>query len=159
MSTPDSPQPSPATPPSRARSGGLAALVLAAVVLLGSMAAIVVGAAQPASRVGPPTVGERVPDFSLRGDDGRRWTLDDVAAGGGAWLVFDAVARLDLPAEARVVHVVDGDRADRVASDADLILLDVDGRLHEDFGTRPGDRYACHVGADGRLLAARTAGD
>ena len=35
-----------------------------------------------------PRVGERVPDFSLPDQNGKRWTLQSIMGSGGAMLVF-----------------------------------------------------------------------
>jgi hypothetical protein len=39
------------------------------------------------SKLGPQ-VGERVPDFSLRDQNGKAWTLQSLMGPKGAWLVF-----------------------------------------------------------------------
>jgi len=39
------------------------------------------------SKLGPQ-VGERVPDFSLKDQSGKTWTLQSIMGPKGAWLVF-----------------------------------------------------------------------
>lgn len=39
------------------------------------------------SKLGPQ-VGERVPDFSLKDQNGKTWTLQSIMGPKGAWLVF-----------------------------------------------------------------------
>ena len=39
------------------------------------------------SKLGPK-VGERVPDFSLKDQSGKTWTLQSIMGPKGAWLVF-----------------------------------------------------------------------
>jgi hypothetical protein len=66
-------------------------LSFASALLVGLLASVPIPAQTPAkinvSKLGPQ-VGERVPDFSLRDQNGKTWTLQSIMGPKGAMLVF-----------------------------------------------------------------------
>ncbi len=66
-------------------------LSLASALLVGLLASVPIPAHTPAkidvSKLGPQ-VGERVPDFSLKDQNGKMWTLQSIMGPKGAMLVF-----------------------------------------------------------------------
>ena len=63
-----------------------------AVALLAALLDQTAGMAQPPTRIDVsklgPQVGERVPDFTLKDQNGKTWTLQSIMGSKGAMLVF-----------------------------------------------------------------------